>query len=867
METLHVNTNNNSNSKTKGGSESEDKKSSGGRKGAKSNNRGNSNVGSFSSHQQPPVANGSMAASDSDSVQLAGDDFSGSSASSNSADDDESKRKSQPISSPVKSVKFINQLIANSEAALNGHCNNDSSIRNNGFIDFGANYTDKNNGCLTDTRKADFYDGTVDRLKDDSDDRVKTTWVERKAVDNNKCDKRMNGGQKTAETEDGNVYNEYINYLCMAKEEDELEKPLLKKKNKHSDKVGYEHYPKSIVKSPSALNFQQQQNGGGGGKNAKNMKPRLSLQGSDDEDTQRPVLHVKFVGSSSHDDPESGRTETDPLTSASNGHRCSNSCDSNCSKKSVCCSSNSFVSFSGSEASGSSSSGSSSNENSSLDQFSEARPPDGGWGWVVVFASFLINMIADGITFSFGVIYVEFLSYFGEGKAKTAWIGSLFMAMPLLSGPIASFLTDRYGCRKVTVAGSIMASTGFILSAFADSMEMLYFTFGILSGFGLSLCYVAAVVIVAYYFDKKRSFATGLSVCGSGIGTFIFAPIIQILIEEYGWRGTTLILAGVFLNMGVCGLLMRDLEWTTYRAKSKKRKDQEEKSRRQNAISSDSFSVSNSTNTGGVSKNGDEGVDQRLLTKDDLTTSADPRLFSSLIMLPTFLKNGEKVPQEVLELLSTHRNFVMLNNYSGLTHSRSFSEPITNDTAGKVVHEEGEKDDKQKKLTVDKRLTTENEKTFMEIIKRNQSRRHRHHDHHPTRIAKPSAAYLNDLRMHRHSLTYRGAMLNINRYRLRASSCPDIYRNSMTTIAKEKSYWYQGIKEFKNLFADILDFSHFADIRFSLFALSNLLLYTWYDVPYVYIADYAISFGVTEKSASLLLSIVGIVNMFGEVSG
>lgn len=38
----------------------------------------------------------------------------------------------------------------------------------------------------------------------------------------------------------------------------------------------------------------------------------------------------------------------------------------------------------------------------------------------------------------------------------------------------------------------------------------------------------------------------------------------------------------------------------------------------------------------------------------------------------------------------------------------------------------------------------------------------------------------------RHSLTYRGAMLNINRYRLRASSCPNIYRNSMTTIAKEK---------------------------------------------------------------------------------
>lgn len=288
----------------------------------------------------------------------------------------------------------------------------------------------------------------------------------------------------------------------------------------------------------------------------------------------------------------------------------------------------------------STSSSSSDDEDSSSGQYSEAKPPDGGWGWVVVFASFIVNLIADGITFSFGVIYVEFLNYFGEGKGKTAWIGSLFMAMPLLSGPVASFLTDRYGCRKVTIAGSILACIGFVMSAFSTSMEMLFLTFGILAGFGLSLCYVAAVVIVAYYFDKRRSFATGLSVCGSGIGTFIFAPLTQVLIENYGWRGTTLILAGFFLNMTVCGMLMRDLEWTTHKAKLRA------KSRKQNklGVSAESFSVSNSTNTGGTASN----LHQQPLLENDLgigniDPTLNPRLFSSLITLPTFMRNGEKV--------------------------------------------------------------------------------------------------------------------------------------------------------------------------------------------------------------------------------
>lgn len=123
------------------------------------------------------------------------------------------------------------------------------------------------------------------------------------------------------------------------------------------------------------------------------------------------------------------------------------------------------------------------------------EPPDGGYGWLIVFASFLISLIADGISFSFGMIFVELIKFFKESKSKTAVVGSLFFAMPLLAGPIASALTDRYGCRIVTIASGIIAASGFFISSFVGSIELLYLTFS-LTGIGLSLCYVSGIVVI-----------------------------------------------------------------------------------------------------------------------------------------------------------------------------------------------------------------------------------------------------------------------------------------------------------------------------------------------------------------------------------
>lgn len=47
-----------------------------------------------------------------------------------------------------------------------------------------------------------------------------------------------------------------------------------------------------------------------------------------------------------------------------------------------------------------------------IDSIPPPTPPDGGWGWAVVFASFMINAIVDGFCYSFGILLPEFIHHF-----------------------------------------------------------------------------------------------------------------------------------------------------------------------------------------------------------------------------------------------------------------------------------------------------------------------------------------------------------------------------------------------------------------------------------------------------------------------
>jgi len=186
--------------------------------------------------------------------------------------------------------------------------------------------------------------------------------------------------------------------------------------------------------------------------------------------------------------------------------------------------------------------------------------PDGGfWGWVAVFACFMGNVIGDGVMYSFGIFMPKFKEHFKCGSGEIATVNAIQMGVTFASGPLASFLTNRLGWRLTTVIGSVLAAAGFALSAVAPSVFFLYFSAGVLIGLGLGIIYLPRLDCITQYFDKKRPFVTGIAICGSGIGTFLFAPLTEWLLEHTDWQVALLILSGICLLNCFFALLFKPL--------------------------------------------------------------------------------------------------------------------------------------------------------------------------------------------------------------------------------------------------------------------------------------------------------------------
>lgn len=190
------------------------------------------------------------------------------------------------------------------------------------------------------------------------------------------------------------------------------------------------------------------------------------------------------------------------------------------------------------------------------------QPPDGGYGWVCVACTFLINAHTWGINSSYGVFLAYYLAsnyYAGATALEFALIGGLSNSVAFLVSPIATYITRVYGTRTTLLIGVFFEVLALIGASFTHKIWQLFLSQGVCFGIGMGLMFVGSVGVVPQWFTKRRSLANGIGTAGSGIGGMMYSLATNAMIESLGveWAFRILGILACAVNM-VCAMLIRD---------------------------------------------------------------------------------------------------------------------------------------------------------------------------------------------------------------------------------------------------------------------------------------------------------------------
>jgi hypothetical protein len=310
-------------------------------------------------------------------------------------------------------------------------------------------------------------------------------------------------------------------------------------------------------------------------------------------------------------------------------------------------------------------------------------------------------------------------------------------------------------------------------------------------------------VAVSFYFEKRRSLATGLAVCGSGLGTFVFAPITQALLEHYSWRGTVLIETGMLLNVILCGLVFRPLIMPA-------------------AAGSDEGSMSDTVQGKNGVANGKTAL-QMNNSDNELSKAVD----------------GSEVPQTV-----------DAKEDDGRRRAQSESWMIHESKPQAVVSPSILKASNSKSTIEEGRRRTQSESWMKEAKARTST------------ISHPPVLKM----MSRKDVFYTQSLDNIPMYKSDPHMYhKSITSVAEVDGSAEKDKNFLCGKDVWETLSELMDFRLMLDLVFVLFAVSNFLTSIGFVVPYIFLPARGVDRGLSEQESAWLISAVGISNTIGRV--
>jgi MFS family permease len=169
------------------------------------------------------------------------------------------------------------------------------------------------------------------------------------------------------------------------------------------------------------------------------------------------------------------------------------------------------------------------------------------YGYVILLASLLIMIVAAGSQYSFSVFFKPVLTEFGWTRAAISGAYSLNMLLSGIMGVLTGRLCDRFGPRPVLTVSGIILGLGYLLMPQIQAIWQIYLFFGVIVSIGMSGMSIPLLSSAARWFSKRRSLATGVVMTGSGFGIVMMPPVANLLISNFNWRTSYIIIGSIAL--------------------------------------------------------------------------------------------------------------------------------------------------------------------------------------------------------------------------------------------------------------------------------------------------------------------------------
>jgi MFS family permease len=146
--------------------------------------------------------------------------------------------------------------------------------------------------------------------------------------------------------------------------------------------------------------------------------------------------------------------------------------------------------------------------------------------------------VVRGAADTFAVFLLPLEESLGLGHAETTSIFALAMIAVGVTGPFAGTLVDRFGPRTTYGIGIAVLIVAFVAASTASMLWQLQLTLGI--GVGAATACVGTSAqgpLIGRWFRGREATIFGIISGMAGFGALVFAPLSQLLIETWGWRG------------------------------------------------------------------------------------------------------------------------------------------------------------------------------------------------------------------------------------------------------------------------------------------------------------------------------------------